>query len=446
MVHTHHRGVRLGAILLAVGLATASCTEDKKPTQPQSELKAPVALPDNMGALINGTGPDVTVTRTSAPGVLTPATNVEPTVTGPLVNTAPAQTAMRPNVPTVAPAPSPKVVAPPPKEEINIPKDAKWTILCAELGGPGHGERAKMLKDTLAASTGLTRWYVVHEDDKSLVYYGFYRTIDHTTQEGMEAQRDRATLQSSTTSSGDHPLQLASFRPVDRPAPEAPADWDLGKQKASKNDDTHFWSLQVAAFTADATDTEGHDRKWAAVESAKALRAQGIQAYYYHGDAVSSVCVGVWPAGAVKKQSGGNPKGNAAADNANQSIFVSNAPLPSNMVPARDASGKPIRSLVPRVEIIDPSMYEMVTRFPSHAINGQDLVHQRKNPKTGQVETVSEPSMLVLVPDPKEASLDSIQQQLLTDQNTLQLLPSSALGTDQLPAQKGVGKLRSVGQ
>ncbi len=433
------RIVRPSCLLLAVGFTAASCTENAPPPA-KSELKGSVLLPEGLGA-VGSTGGDATVLRSSSSGVISgPLNPIQP-----MPPIAPQQTSQTNPSISARPKPAPNPAPKPPEESIVVPPGAHWTILCAEIGGPGHGERAKRLKDDLAATTHLTKWYVVHEDDKSLIYYGFYKSIERGTSEGQAAHADRAALQNSQTASGAAPLRLASFKPIDRAAPDAPAEWDLARQKRAKEDDAHFWSLQIAAYTAEATDDQGHDRKWAAVESVKALRGQGIPAYYYHGDAISSVCIGVWPANAVKQQQGGNLKGNAAAANANEPFFVTNQPLPQGMVPL-GPNGKPIRALAPRVEIIDPSMYEMIKRFPSHQTNSEEIMRKVKNSSSGQMEMVPEPSLLVLVPEPKDQSLDLIQQQLLTDQNSLPLMPPSALKTDQLPTQPGLHKLRSVGE
>jgi hypothetical protein len=240
-----------------------------------------------------------------------------------------------PNVP--APIVAQAKPAPAKQDMVTPPKDAKWTIFCSVVGGPGHIQRAKQFKAELAEETKSNKWYVVHEEDKSTIYYGFYRTIDHGTKEGAIAQADRAGLANLKNRAGESPLQLCSFLQLDRPAPEASAEWDLGSYTRNPR---QFWSLQIAAYTADATDDKGHDRKWAAVESVKELRAQGIPAFFHHSEAISIVCVGMWPEEAVKRQVGGNEKGNAGAQNPDTAVVVSNFQFPPELAP-KDKDGHP---------------------------------------------------------------------------------------------------------
>lgn len=436
--------------VLLMALSGASCNENNPPSKSASDSAPADSSLAQAPAVVHDS-----VMHTSTSGVVagTGVPNGDEVVSGPLAaatdvnNPAPAQPRRQ-----VSPVNTPAQAKPAAAKEVHedapaVPKGARWTIACLEVGGPGHGERAKRIKEDLASTTKMNQWYVVHEEDKSVIYYGFFRTIDRNTADGKAAQAELARLRDAQTPSGEQPMKLAAFKPIERPAPQAPDEWDLSKQKKAKSDDAHYWSLQIAAYTAEATDDEGHDRKWAAVESVKALREKGIPAYFYHGDSISSVCIGVWPANAVKRQNGADAQGNASAANAQQPFFVSNTELPRGMVPL-DEHHNPVRTLAPKVEILDPKLYETIQQYPSHQINSELTLRKVKNPKTGAVEMVPEPSMLVLVPEPKEESLDAIQQQLLQNQNALPTLtpPPSALGTDQpLPPQKGVGKLKSAG-
>jgi len=53
------------------------------------------------------------------------------------------------------------------------PKDAQWTIFCATLADPSHVETSKALKSALIQRTGMREWYILHESDRSQIYYGF---------------------------------------------------------------------------------------------------------------------------------------------------------------------------------------------------------------------------------------------------------------------------------
>lgn len=417
--------MRLAASFLAVGLTAASCTEN---APPKSELSQGAILPDGI-QVTQSTGTVVTV---ASPGAVIGA---DGSVLAPRTQEAPLA-----SIPLPQSKPQPKPAS---KEEIVIPdKDAKWTIFCTSVDGPAHVEQAKQLKAQLVAATKSSKWYIVHEDDKSSIYYGFYRTIDRGTKEGDLAHADRLRIASMKNATGETTLQLATFLQIDRAAPDAPVEWDLG---AITRNPKQYWSLQIAAYTADASDAEGHDRKWAAVESVKALRAQGIPAFFYHGESISSVCVGIWPEEAIKKQAGGNDSGNAGSRSAEQTLFVSNAPLPPGVTP-RDPEGRPMKAMVPRVEIVDSTLHEMMLRFPSHMINAEERMHRVRDPKTGEERMVPAPSFLVLVPEVKAPSATSGQRSSPGITQQVPILPPGLLQTDQaLPPQPGVGKLREVG-
>ena len=378
----------------------------------------------------------------SSPNIVSPLTNGASTdnalspgyapqnLTGPRAN--PAFTG-NPALTNAAAPPKPA-----PQEEVVVPpQDAKWTIFCTVISGPGHSIRAAQIKSRLADATRSNKWYVVHEDVKSTLYHGFYRSIERGTPDGDRAQLDKDTISRLKDSTGEAPLRLCSFLQIDRPAPAAPAEWDLANVGRSE---LRYWSLQIGAYTADGTaERPGDvaDRKSAAVESVKALRAQGIPAYYYHGDAVSSICVGIWPMNALKRQGGGNKAGNAEQLNPNEPLFVANA-LPSNTKEVRGPDGKLLKPVTPRVEILDENMLQTVKQYPRHLLNGYEMKHEQK----GQVWFDS--SFLVLVPETKQNVAGS-QQPNSPELNALPLLPASALGGDVAPAPRpGTGRLREA--
>ena len=426
------RLVRMAAISLAVGMLAASCTENTPSAK--SDLNLNAILP---AGIQSTQATDTTVVMTS-PGAR--VTSIDQ-LTNPLPPAPGTNSVATIRGATVTTPPKPQL----PREEIVVPpKEAKWTLFCTVISKAGHVERAKQIKARLVESTKSNKWYVVHEDDKSTLYYGFYRTIDRGTKDGDAAHADRTSIASLKNADGDAPMQLCSFMTIDTPGPDAPPEWDMGNMVRSPE---KYWSLQIAAFTADASDAEGHDRKWAAVESVKSLRAQGIPAYFYHGESISSVCIGVWPEGAVKKQKGGNFNGNAANDNPNASILVTNTPIPDGVVPkeAKDAEGHPIQTLSPQVELLDPTLHAMVTRFPSHMVNSEERQFEVMDPVTRHKKLVSSPSFLVFLPEAKTTNGNS-RQTPADNQGQLPLMPPSLLQTNQpSPPQPGVGRLREVG-
>src|SRR4051812_20362527 len=51
----------------------------------------------------------------------------------------------------------------------SIPKDAQVTIFCARIQGTAHVERATRMRDDLIKSTGMKDWYVIIENEQTLL-------------------------------------------------------------------------------------------------------------------------------------------------------------------------------------------------------------------------------------------------------------------------------------
>ena len=52
-----------------------------------------------------------------------------------------------------------------------LPKDAQWTLYCRVVPGPDHVTRANAYKEDLIHNTSMKDWYVIHEEDRSVLYY-----------------------------------------------------------------------------------------------------------------------------------------------------------------------------------------------------------------------------------------------------------------------------------
>jgi hypothetical protein len=233
-------------------------------------------------------------------------------------------------------------------------------------------------------STPLNQWYVVHEANQSILYYGFYRSFNDGDQakENQRAQADRAAIDQLTDQRGDRPFQHCFFVALSSPDPVAPSEWDLRNARG-------YWTLQIAAYLDDPR------RKEAAVEAVRGFREAGIEAYFYHGETISSVCIGVWPEEAVRKQEtdvGGST-------DPSQPILVSNVPLPREMVQGlRDESNQKVRVLQPKMDIADPTLRAAIAQYPEHAVNGYVQQISVRDPQTGQLRQRGEPSMLFAIP------------------------------------------------
>jgi hypothetical protein len=315
---------------------------------------------------------------------------------------------------------SPAVGAAPSKSkaEANAAKEPQWTLYCQAIGGPAHVEQAKSAKEQLIKQSKLKDWYVIHQDTESIIYYGYYRTINDPKdkKESERAQRDRKEIGTLADASGNLLFDHCFFVEITAPDPTAPPEWNLLNAEG-------YWSLQIAAYK------DSPHRKEAALEAVKAAREQGLPAYFYHGETTSSVCIGAWPRAAVKEQD----EANAGAPDPEQDLLVLPQPLADqDNVVVRNQDGKRVRTLAPRFEPVDPSMIAMMAKYPTHAVNGVTYVSKAKDPATGEIKEFEDPSFLVPIPRAKPGLLRAQQ-------------PAPALiAPDPAPATGG-GKLRSIG-
>lgn len=245
------------------------------------------------------------------------------------------------------------------------PSDARFTILVHKLSGPGHVEQARVLKDDLERVTRRKDWYLTHGPDDTRLYFGFYRSTNNAKdpKEARRARADRALVAGVQMADKSFPFRAAAFVPIDAPDPTSRPEWNLANVDLAKNpkdESRAYWSLQVMAFKDDPK------RKEAAVQAVEALRASGYEAYYFHGETVSSVTVGKWPRLAIKEQEG---HGDHTVVDQSADLLVLSEPPPRKMSPYINKDGKRVVPVAPKIEIVDPSLRAMIKKFPEHALN-----------------------------------------------------------------------------
>ena len=174
------------------------------------------------------------------------------------------------------------------------PRNAQWTLLAFTDRSATHVQNVNHLKQELIDNTRRREWYAIHGRDESNLYFGFYRAVEDPTDvaSSAAAQSDRQFVRElvlhDVLGQESKPFKDAGFLPLSAPDPTAPPEWNLFNKdlaKRPKDPTRAYWSLQIMAFKANAL------RKEAAVQAVQALRKQGVEAYYYHGDTISSVCV-----------------------------------------------------------------------------------------------------------------------------------------------------------
>ncbi|MEL7237566.1 MAG: hypothetical protein AAGK78_01795 [Planctomycetota bacterium] len=248
-------------------------------------------------------------------------------------------------------------------QTVRAPSNASVTIFCREFRGAQHYQTAKAAEKRAAEVMRSNDFYVVRGEDRSVLYHGFYRTADSTIDEksAREVREDREQIERITLN-GVQFFPRAIVASLDRADPKAPAEWDL------RNSDA-FWTVVIGVYTDPAR------RKRAAVDSVRQARDMGVEAYFLHDEGHSYICLGSWPADAVKRQMDLNDRdaaGRVARDEYNPApIIVSNGAVPDAVL--RDIrqnlnSNAPL--LTTRVEYNDPTLEKIASSYP-YSVDGE---------------------------------------------------------------------------
>ncbi len=283
-----------------------------------------------------------------------------------------------------------------------IPEGARFTISCIDFAGPDHVQRASRMRDQLMQTSGLRDWYVVHNADaqRSIIYHGYYRAIEAgadadraTRADADRARSDKQKIDQLTAPDGKRLLTATLFMPLDAPDPDGPVEWNLVRADG-------YWTLQIAAYTG------GPERKRLAVESVKEARAMGIEAYYYHGPSVSSVCIGAWPteAAVVLGEGSAQPR----TDRVGDSVVVSTIPIAGDDAVSEVNTRQGRTRLVQmQIDIRDPSLLSAYQQYPQHFTNGEADGLRAIDRATGREVIRPRPSLLVRIPQDGQPSTDA---------------------------------------
>ncbi len=166
------------------------------------------------------------------------------------------------------------------------PQDlAGWSIGLATFSGPTRVDAATAAAERFrAADRALAEAFVVARGDRSVVLLGEYASP--SSREAIE----RLERVRSIRIDGEQPFATAFFVP---PRSAAASDLDLRSARLDHNADA---TLQVGAYgridRRAPTEKEIAEFRGLAEQAAAELRAQGEQAYYYHGPSMSMVTVG----------------------------------------------------------------------------------------------------------------------------------------------------------
>lgn len=272
------------------------------------------------------------------------------------------------------------------------PADARYSVLCQVFRGQGNVLESRRAKETAIRMTGRKDWYLVHSGDSSSLYFGYYNTFDDPNlSDFRRAQKDLHMLQDMKGGTGGPLFATVFFVEMATGDPPAPQEWNLSHAKG-------YWSLQIAAYR------DSPSRKQAAVDAVKEARAEGIEAYYFHGDQVSSVCIGAWPRSAVKEPS------TVVNDDPQKNVIVATAGTPDAILQnarEKEQHGEAV-VLDSKFEAVSPGLKMMMQKYPNHYINGELYQSKATNPVTHRVEMVPDPSFLVVIPHQVEAPVNAV--------------------------------------
>ena len=266
-----------------------------------------------------------------------------------------------------------------------ISAGAMYTLRCGVYTGPMHVSEAKQIKDLLIRQTGSKDWYVVHTEDESDIYYGFYKTFEDHSQlvEYQRAQSDRAKVASLLDQEGNAVFPLVSFCLINMPDPPAPKEWDLSNNRG-------YWTLQIAVYKGSP------QRKQMAVDAVRDFRAHGVEAYYRHGDSTSEVYIGGWPRSAVAEQDSSQAQG----QDPTQPLLVVPGRVAQGRGPGQvyDEEGRKVKVVMPKLQIVDESLKQATTQYPYYYVNGEVAGRKGADLPDGSSQVVPWPSYLIQVP------------------------------------------------
>lgn len=171
-----------------------------------------------------------------------------------------------------------------PRDLSTIVRPGDWSILLNRFEGDDHARRAADLARRLREQMRISDAWVADRGDGSLVYLGLYPSgSDPIARHELEQAR-RLVLD------GVRPFQAVQLVQLDTPAPGTPGGTDTPQSPYDLQRFRGSMTLQIGYYDSDF----GKDYQQAAERAAATLRAEGAEAYFFHGPNRSMVTVGLF--------------------------------------------------------------------------------------------------------------------------------------------------------
>jgi hypothetical protein len=201
-------------------------------------------------------------------------------------------------------------------------------------------------------------WYVVHQASQSLVFYGYYKNVvDAKDPDAIRARADRTKIDNFVDKkTKQRPFAAAVFQSLDSPDPAAPAEWNIINTKG-------VYTLQIAVYKGSP------ERKQAAVDAVREARKLGHEAYFFHGDNASLVCIGSFPLSSVRIN---DVKMNNNGDQMQPLMVVPPTNDPSLQKQYEETARRNgVQLIRPQFEVTDPKLKDAIRAFPYNTVNGE---------------------------------------------------------------------------
>lgn len=215
-----------------------------------------------------------------------------------------------------------------------VTADQSWGLVLEYFTGEGHEQQARARAEVIGRMLGREDVRVRDKKDASVVLLGSYGGPD----EGA-ARRDLAWIHGVQVE-GRQPWRMAYLTPPAARALGDAKEANLAFARDFFGDEAEF-TLQIGVYQSANTS----EARRAAEEAVRRLRAEGEEAFYYHGPSWSSVTVGLFGVGDYDE---------ARGEVRNGEILELQARYPQNMLngayPIQDKNtGKAQRSLLVHV-------------------------------------------------------------------------------------------------